>query len=84
MFYSAEIPIHVTYDDEANAAYIEFSQGSHQRTLPIKMGDCHMAVLSIDDTGILRGLELLNPRVQLLVATQWSHHAGKRHQRQRA
>ena len=68
MYYSAEAPLLVTYDEGANAAYIEFSRASEHRTIPIRSGKSVVAILSVDSSGILLGLELLNARLQIPAA----------------
>lgn len=62
---STKLPVNVSYNEEANASYIEFAEGPEHRTIPVKDGERYVAVLDFDPSGRLLGLELLGARHQL-------------------
>ncbi len=66
-------PLRVTYDSEANAAYIylvpEIEFGGVARTVPVDGGDQPWVVnLDVDSEGRLLGIEVLDARRLLPVA----------------
>lgn len=60
-------PLRVTYDDEANAAYVylvpEIKEGGVARTVPVDGGDHPWMVnIDVDHEGRIVGLEVLDAR----------------------
>ena len=60
-----ERELHIVVDEEANAAYVRFTDASPARTLAVHDDGRVIATLDFSDDGRLVGLELLDAKSQL-------------------
>lgn len=62
---SGWLSLGVTYDEEADAAYLRFDQGETPTSLPLHHQGSLVAILDVAADGRILGLELLHASAQL-------------------